>query len=106
MQNAAIRLIKLSRKYDHVTPHLMDLQWLPIKYRIQFKVLLLTKKDLNEKEPFYLSDLRQRYAPVRNLRSSSVFLLQPKRFRLATYGSRTFSDLAPELWNKLPLNIK
>ena len=41
-QNTAARLIKLSRKYDHVTPHLMDLHWIPIEYRIQFNILLLT----------------------------------------------------------------
>ena len=75
-QNAAARLIKLSRKYDHITPHLMDLHWLPIEYRIQFKILLLTYKTLNGLAPSYLSDLLQRYAPVRNLRSFSAFLLQ------------------------------
>ena len=105
-QNAAARLIKLSRKYDHITPHLMDLHWLPIEYRIQFKILLLIYKALNGLSPSYLSNLLQRYAPVRNLRSSSAFLLQLKRFCLASYGSRAFSVSAPQLWNRLPLNIK
>ena len=106
VQNAAARLVKLSRKHEHITPHLIDLHWLPIEYRIQFKVLLLTYKALNGLAPSYLSDLLKRYAPVRKLRSSSAFLLQPKKFRLATYGSRAFSVSAPELWNRLPLNIK
>ena len=44
VQNAAAILVKLSRKYEHITPHLMDLHWLPIEYRIQFKVLLLTSQ--------------------------------------------------------------
>ena len=105
-QNTAARLIKLSSKYNHITPHLMGLHWLPIEYRIQFKILLLTYKTLNGLAPSYLSDLLQRYAPVRNLRSSSAILLQPKRFCLASYGCRAFSVSPPELWNRLPLNIK
>ena len=84
----------------------MDLYWLPIEYRIQFKILLVTYKTLNGLAPSYLSDLLRRYASVRNLRSSSAFLLRPKRFCLASYGSRAFSVLAPQLWNRLPLNIK
>ena len=60
-QNAAARLIKLSRKYDHITPHLMELHWLPIEYRIQFKIILLNYKALNGLAPSYVSDLLQRY---------------------------------------------
>ena len=36
-----LRLIKHTRKYDHVTQHLHELHWLPISKRIIFKVLLL-----------------------------------------------------------------
>ena len=96
----------ISHKYDHITSHLMDQHWLPIEYRIQFKILLLTYKALNGLAPSYLSDLLQQYAPVRNLRLSSAFLLQPKKFCLASYGSCAFSVSAPQLWNRLPLNIK
>ena len=80
--------------------------WLPVEYRIQFKILLVTYKALNGLASSYLSDLLQQYAPVRNLRSSSVFLLPPKRFCLASYGFPAFSMSALQLWNRLPLNIK
>ena len=106
VQNAAARLITLSRKHDHITPHLMHLHWLPVEYRVHFKILLLTYKVLNGQAPRYLLDLLQHYTPKRNLRSSSACLLQQKRFRLSTYGSRAFSVTAPLLWNKLPLSIK
>ena len=54
VQNAAVRLITCSRKYDHITPILIDLHWLPIAERIKFKILLLTFKALHEKSPLYI----------------------------------------------------
>ena len=98
----------LNCKWKQATPgYLIDLHWLPVEYRIQFKVLLVTYKALNRLVlVIYLFDLLQRYAPVRNLRSTSAFLLQPTRFCFETYGSRASSVSTPELWNKLPLKIK
>ena len=55
VQNAAARLLTSSRKYDHITPALQELQWLPVRYRIHFKILLLTFKELNGMAPAYIS---------------------------------------------------
>ena len=44
VQNAAARLITHSKKYDHITPILKELHWLPVEERIIFKNLLLVKK--------------------------------------------------------------
>ena len=44
VQNNAARLVSGSKKYDHITPVLKDLHWLPIRTRIEFKILLLTFK--------------------------------------------------------------
>ena len=38
---------ELSKKYDRVTPLLIELHWLPVEYRIIFKILLITFKILN-----------------------------------------------------------
>ena len=43
-QNHAARVVTLTHKYDHVTPVLFDLHRLPIRYRIEFKILLLKYK--------------------------------------------------------------
>ena len=37
--NAAARMVTKSFKFDHITPLLRDLHWLPILKRIQFKSL-------------------------------------------------------------------
>ncbi len=36
VQNGAARVLTRSRKYDHTTPILQSLHWLPIKFRINY----------------------------------------------------------------------
>ncbi len=47
VQNAAARVLTRTRNYDHISPVLSTLHWLPIKHRIDFKILLITYKSLN-----------------------------------------------------------
>ena len=56
--------------------------------------------------PLYLSDLHIFYKPARNLRSSNDQQLCIPKSKLATYGDRSFSVIAPKLWNSLPMHIK
>ncbi len=102
IQNAAARVLTRSRKYDHITPILQSLHWLPIKFRISYKILLLAYKALNYLAPAYLTNLLSRYNPTRSLRSQNSGLLVVPRIPKSTKGGRTFSYLAPKLWNSLP----
>ena len=45
--NAAARLVSLTNKYDHITPVMMQLLWLPVKERINFKIIMTTFKALH-----------------------------------------------------------
>ena len=78
----------LAKRRDHITPILKDLHWLPIKYRIQYKVLLITFKALNGTAPHYISELICSYTPSRCLRSSSQNLLTVPPARTKTLGER------------------
>ena len=51
VQNAATRIITRTKKYDHTTPVLKQLHWLPVNQRINYKILLLTYKALNGQAP-------------------------------------------------------
>ncbi len=51
VQNAAARVFTRTRKYDHISPVLSTLHWLPIKHRIDFKMLLITFKALKGLAP-------------------------------------------------------
>ena len=76
VQNCAALLILGGGKYDHITPLLRELHWLPVEHRITFKILLITFKALNNLAPSYISNLLHLYTPNRLLRSSSKFQLQ------------------------------
>ncbi len=106
VQNAAARVLTRSRKYDHITPILQSLHWLPIMFRISYKILLLAYKALNGLAPAYLTSLLSRYNPSRSLRSQNSGLLVVPRIAKSTKGGRAFSYLAPKLWNSLPDNVR
>src|SRR5664279_3063843 len=94
------RIVTRSTRSDHITPVLVDLHWLPVQYRIQFKVAITTFKVLTTHEPHYLTDLIQLHVPSRNLRSSSRNLLRDDRSKLA-FADRAFCHAAPAVWNSL-----
>ena len=57
VQNAAARLLTGTKKQDHITPVLASLHWLPVCFRIVFKILLFVFKFLNGLAPQYLTEL-------------------------------------------------
>jgi len=59
VQNAAAKLIFKQPKFSHITPVLHQLHWLPFKYRIEFKILLLTFKAVLGMAPDYICKLTQ-----------------------------------------------
>ncbi len=95
-----------SRKYEHISPVLSTLHWLPTKHRIDFKILLITYKALNGLAPQYLSELLSHYSPSRPLRSQNSGHLIIPRISKSTAGGRSFSYLAPKLWNNLPNTVR
>ena len=106
IQNAAARVLTGIRKRDHVSPVLASLHWLPVKFRIEFKILHLAYKALNGLAPRYLQDLIARYAPNRALRSQSAGLLVVPRISKSRFGGRAFCYQAPLLWNQLPVWVQ
>ena len=89
----------------YITPSLQALHWLPVKERIQFKILLLTYKCVNGQGPSYLKDLLNDYKPSRSLRSEDKGLLRIPKSHTKN-GEKRFSSTAPQLWNNLPYSIK
>ena len=63
VENGAARLITHTRKYEHSTPVLQRLHWLPVHLRPTYKVFLLTYCALNGLAPDYLADLIS-YRPI------------------------------------------
>ena len=106
IQNAAARLLTGTRRHDHISPVLSALHWLPVRFRINFKILLFVFKSRHGLAPSYISDLLKPYVPTRSLRSAGKMLLEVPKSKLVNRGDRAFSVAAPKLWNELPLHIK
>ena len=56
IQNAGARLVNDTRKYDHITPVLRDLHWLPIRKKIVFKLPTMNYKCQHGLCPSYLAE--------------------------------------------------
>ena len=106
VQNVAARIVVRASRYDHITYILETLHWLPVRYRIEYKVVLMTFKALHLLAPSYITDLLQFYQPCRTLRSSSDSLLIVRSAHLRHYGDRAFCIAAPRLWNSLPHEMR
>lgn len=85
--------------------HSPELSLVPVKYRINSKILLLTYKALNNLSPSILCNLLHPHEPSRTLRSSSCVLLSVPCSHLPSFGDRGFSKIAL-LWNSFPLTIR
>ena len=93
----------------HITPVLHQLHWLPVSFRINFKILLLTFKAIHELALSYINDLvRINSLNSRDkLRSNDGILLSHPNFKTSTtLGDRAFVASALKLWNDLLLEIR
>ena len=105
VQNNAARVVSGSKKYDHITPVLKDLHWLPIRKRIEFKILLLqmnARMGPSILEGTVSQTSQYKDSKIKHLNN----LLQIPHANLKRFGDRAFCDYAPHLWNELPDDIK
>uniref|UniRef100_A0A3B3I2H5 Reverse transcriptase domain-containing protein n=1 Tax=Oryzias latipes TaxID=8090 RepID=A0A3B3I2H5_ORYLA len=106
LQNSAARVLTRTRGREHITPILKSLHWLPVRFRIDFKVLLMVYKCFYGLGPSYLNDIILKYEPSRTLRSSGTGLLVVPKVRTKTHGEASFCHYGPRLWNGLPENLR
>ena len=104
LQNAAARLVCTVSRYDHITPSLINLHLLPVTHRIEFKIAMLVHKYIYGVSPKYLLDLIK-------IKESSQYQLRSylayNAYRTKkTLGDRAFENVAPKVWNRLPLEIR
>ena len=107
LQNSAARIVSRTNRYQHITPVLRDLHWLPIKDRIVYKICCIVFRVLNGSAPEYISELVELHRPPRTLRSAHCGpLLKPQHSKTRGYGDRRFTVAAPKHWNELPMHIR
>ena len=89
INNFAARVVSCVRKYEHITPRLKRLHWLPV----------------NGLVPDYLCHLLQQYKPSRCLRSEDKLMLCVPKIR-NKMDERIFNYFDHVIWNKLPIKSR
>ena len=104
VQNMLARVVLRRGKYEHITPALSELHWLPVRQRIDFKVATLTFKVRQSGHPTYFSQQLSDYTPNRSFSPLCI----PTSSSDPTYkngsgllAQRGFTSAAPKIWNSL-----
>ena len=106
--NSAARLIFGLKRFDHITPALMDLHWLPYPQRITYKLCMIMFKCLRGSAPAYLADFctSASLVPGRSaLRSAAHGDIVVPSHR-TSWGLRSFAVAGPSSWNALPVGLR
>ena len=89
VQNCLERVVTKAPRFSRSIPLLKSLHWLPIKFRIQFKICTFVFRCLNDGQPSYLSSLLFSANSVKHLRSNNTNKLK------VPHMSRTFRRVGP-----------
>jgi len=100
VQITLARVVSRRSRFDHATPLLADLHWLPVRYRIEYKLALITFKALTRQEPQYLAELIRMYEAPRQLRPCGANILQCSPATL-NFSRNAFCHIGPAVWNKV-----
>ena len=99
------RVVFKAHRFSPSLPLLKQLHLLPVSYRINFKLSILTYCALSTQQPPYLASLLHLSNIPRQLRSSISQQLAVPKTKL-NLGKRAFSVAAPRVWNELPITLK
>ena len=101
VQNFAARIVSGTRKFDHVTPILKQLQWLPIVKQLEVRDATMVFKCLNGLAPPYLCQKFKTRLEVHNCNIRNRDRLHIPLCRMAA-GQHAFTFRGQRLWNSLP----
>ena len=92
-----------------MTPYLQQLHFLPMKYRLDFKINMLVYKCFENQAPDYLISLllpRNLDSKISTRKDSDSTWLNQYPIEKLNYKCRNFRHIAPKTWNKLNIMIR
>jgi len=92
-------------RYDSSKDSLKELHWLPIEFRIRYKILMIVFQCIYLEAPLYLKKLIKIKSYSLRENMTAVVLNIPKN-RCISFGDRAFSIAGPKSWNTLPLYLR
>ena len=103
-QNFAARIVTGARKYDHITPILKELHWLPVAKQLEVRDTLMAFRCIKGLAPPSLCNKFTRRSQVHTGNTRSNDKPNIPFFRSAT-DQRSFSYRAVQLWNDPPESL-
>ena len=102
VQRSAARVVLRIRRGDRrsMTAALKQLHWLPVRYRIEYKILVIAFRALRDRTPTYIASLIRPYVPRRALRSADRTLLVVPRHNLVRLSDAAHSLVQDQLCGK------
>ena len=105
IQNFAARIATSTRKYDHITPVLKELKWLPVATQLYFRSAIMAFKCLTSRVPEYLSSQFSKRGEISGRATRSSQMLNIPLFKSAS-GQRTFYYRIVSIWNSMDSSLK
>ena len=103
VQNFAARIVSGTRKFDHVTPALKNLRWIPVKSHLYLRDAILAFKSMTGQLPNYLSSNFISRGNISGRATRSSTKLNIPLFKTKS-GQRSFHYRT--LWNALKPHFK
>ena len=98
-------IVNKTRKFDHISPAMKELRWLPVREQLSYRDTVMTYKCINQMAPPYLCNKLFNRATIHSLNTRNCASLQ---IPLCTShsGQRTFKYRAVKIWNSLEQSLK
>ena len=105
VQNFACHIVSGTRKFDHVTPILKQLRWLPVAKQLGYRSAIMDFKCIAGYAPKYLSSKFCKRLEISQRKTRNCDNLNIPFCELST-GQRSFHYRTVKLWNALETNLK
>ncbi len=105
VQNFSCRIISGVGKFDHITPALRELNWLPVEKLLFERETVIAYKCFNGIAPDYLVDKFIKRSDIHDRSTRNHDLLDIPLYKTAA-GQRTFNYRAVKIWNDLDDKLK
>ena len=105
VQNFAARIITGTKKHEHISPVLRELNWLPVHLTVQYRDTVMAFKCMKGLAPSYLCEKFRKRSEVHSRATRNNNMLNVPFFKSAS-GQRTFHYRATKLWNAMSDDMK
>ena len=110
VQNSCAKFLTRTKRFDSASEQLKKLHWLPIKFRIKYKLMMMAHKVIHPNNmaiPKYISKKIKLKEHTRITRSANAPLINKSWIpKLKTVGDSAYDFSVPTIWNKLPAHVR